>query len=353
MKNRRLFYGVAAAIVVLVIWLLSNTTKRTPSNGEENSSARSNSVAPSTFPSGQTLRYGRTNLPHNKSNVTSRNVAPSWAPKELQMREGLRALNDEEIIFFGKVLDQFDAPIANAKVDANVRVNNGTRVGEDRFSLTTDSTGLFKITNYKGKDLGVWITKDGYVMATTNTSFVYSRLWPQAQRYIPDPDNPTVIRMWKLQGAEPLLKIDKQYNFPIGSTRATIDLLQGKIVSDGGDFTVTVYRPDGEVSEQHPQHWRIRLEVPTGGFIQTNGNQSAITFAAPKDGYQQQGEYENNNGREVFENSFFLKSRGGQIFAKVNIWLQINRRPEEPISVSINGVANVNGSRNWEAAALR
>ena len=127
------------------------------------------------------------------------------------MREGLATLNDEQIVLYGCVKDQFDSPVADASVLGVIQVNNGVRVGTDRLSLTTDARGEFSISGYKGKNLGITIKKTGYVMATTNTSFVYSLLWPEGQRQVPDPNTPVIFKMWKLQGTEPLVGINQHY----------------------------------------------------------------------------------------------------------------------------------------------
>jgi hypothetical protein len=45
---------------------------------------------------------------------------------------------------------------------------------------------------------------------------------------------------------------------------------------------------------------------------------------------------------------FFVKSRNGQVYSKVFLSIGINQQPDEPMYVEFRGVANANGSRNWE-----
>jgi hypothetical protein len=161
-------------------------------------------------------------------------------------------LNDEDIVFYGHVIDQFDSPVANANVAATIQVNNGIREGSDRISLSTDANGSFTISGYNGKGLGIMIKKPGYALAAKDTTFVYSHLWPEAERHVPKPSNPVVFKMWRLQGPEPLVRINNQYRVHVTVAPVNFDLLAGKIVTDsGGDIQIAVRRPQGIISERN------------------------------------------------------------------------------------------------------
>jgi hypothetical protein len=155
--------------------------------------------------------------------------------------------------------------------------------------------------------------------------------------------------MWKLQGAEPLVSLDKTYKLHYTNTPIYFDLVAGEVVPAGGDLKITVNRPAGEVSEHNPQKWSIDFEVMDGGFIETSGKESAITFAAPEGDYQKSGTFGNNNGTDGLDESFFLKSRNGHVFSKIYFSLGINNKPDDLMYIRFSGVANTNGSRNWEA----
>lgn len=127
------------------------------------------------------------------------------------MLEGLSTFNDVPIIFYGKVEDQFSNSVAEATVNFGVRVYNGYESGVKYGQATSDANGLFTISGYKGESLGIGVKKSGYVWVSMNGSGVYSHLWPEEKRAHPDQNNPTVIKMWKLQGAEPLGDISREY----------------------------------------------------------------------------------------------------------------------------------------------
>src|SRR5262249_5183775 len=93
------------------------------------------------------------------------------------------------------------------------------------------------------------------------------------------------------------------------------------------------------------------LEVTDGGFIETSAAESGVTYSAPETGYQHDGTFRNNNGPDLVEERFFVKSRQGRVYAKLYFLFGINDTPDGFIDITFNGVANTNGSRNWEAAA--
>ena len=289
-------------------------------------------------------------------------VAPSPAPtmsiksKGEEMKEELAAFNDEDIVLYGRVIDQFGAPIADATVTGSIQVNNGARVGTDRVSLTTDANGTFTVSGYKGKTLGIWVAKNGYVMATTGTSFVYSHLWSEAERYNPNPANPAIIKMWKLQGAERLTGINQRYKFRFSDNTLYFDVLAGKIVSSGGDLRIKMTRSMGEVSERTLQDWGVQIEAVDGGLIKTSVSEARVTYRLPEEGYEASDLFIMSTNPPhkwvgAADQMYFVKSRDGQIFSKLNFSLSINQQPNDYVWVELHGELNSYGSRNFEADA--
>ncbi len=272
--------------------------------------------------------------------------------KDRLKHEGLSSLNDQEIILYGQALDQFNLPVAGAEVDGVIQVNNGVREGTDRLKLLTDADGRFNISGHNGKNLGITIKRIGYILATTNTSFNYSLLWPQSQRHVPDSKHPVEFRMWKLQGAESLLNIHQRFRIPFGHAPIYFDLMAGELVPSGGDLKAEINRPDGVISERHPQNWSVDLEAVGGGFQAVSEAAARVTFTAPEDGYSERGRFANNNGPELVDQMIYVKSRGGQVYSKILLF-SINREPNEMMLIEFSGIANTNGSRNWESDAKR
>ena len=360
MKIKRsvlLFVVICVALMLLVIRFRRPIESASPPETETNSVQSPVAVDNHKVSSQQTNSPVQTNAAIASGTTT--NLTPLETlvrTKAEQMKEGLAALNDEEVVFYGRVVDQFDAPVANATVAGSVQVNNGTRVGVDRFSLTTDANGMFTINGYKGKTLGIWVTKDGYVMATTATSFVYSHLWPEDQRHNPDPNNPAVIKMWKLQGAERLTGIEQRYKFRYSDAPVFFDLLAGKIVPAGGDMKITMSRSPGEVSERTLQDWSVRVEAVDGGLIKTSVSQARVTYQLPEAGYMASDFFVMSTNpphkwHGGADQMYYVKSRDGQVFSKLNFGVSINQQPDDYVWVELHGELNPNGSRNFEADA--
>lgn len=360
MKNARSILWLCATIVVLtvlLIWFAKKPGEPTARSTADDA-VTPESVAEKALPETTQQKAASANRPSQliTSAVHTNATVPTDKDKGTQMREGLSTLNDVPIVFDGKVEDQFGNPVAGAKVAASIRIYNGLQSTVERFEVFSDANGFFHIDHGKGEALGIMPSKEGYVLATANTRFVYSRLWPEAEQYNPDPNHPTVIKMWKLQGAEPLAGIDQRHKFPYTGTPVSFDLQAGKIVASGGDIKITVSRSEGVVSAQTLQDWSVKIEAVDGGLIRTDAAEARVTYALPASGYQPGDMFIMSTDVPYkwfggVHQMYFVRSRGGQVYSKLNVGVAINRNPADPVWVEFRGAANVNGSRNFEADA--
>ncbi|MGA2178842.1 MAG: hypothetical protein ABSH15_04590 [Verrucomicrobiota bacterium] len=334
------FVAIVAALIMLVLWF----GKKQPVT----SSAETNATPPLATTPGQPVSAPvHTNTP--PAQVAANALAPRPNKGE-QIKEGLATLNDVPIAFYGRLEDQFGSPVVGAQIAASIRIYNGVQSTVERSSVTSDANGFFQVKGGKGESLGIMPKKEGYVLATTSTYFKYSYMY--ADHFTPDPNNPTVIKMWKLHGAEPLVGINQNYKLHYANTPINFDLLTGKIVPAGGDLKITVNRPAGNVSEHNPQDWGFAIEVINGGLMETSSKESAISFVAPENGYEQSDTLSassNRHGVDVIQQNFFVQSRNGQVYSKLAIAFRINDTPDGFMYITFSGVANTNGSRNWEA----
>jgi hypothetical protein len=269
----------------------------------------------------------------------------------------LSTLNDTPIVFYGKIQDQFSNVVAGAMVNFDVRVINGFEATAKRGHIVSDVDGLITIEGYRGQDLAFNIQKEGYTFVSMNGSGNYSQLSPEDQRAHPDPKNPTIINMWKLQGPEPLLNIKKAFRLSFNENPIHFDLVSGNVVPAGGDLEVIVSRDPGIITQRHENHkdWSIKLIPVDGGIIETDYHIAQVTFEAPASGYE--GSYFAQMNRDEpgwFDNiqkDFFLMSRNGQVYSRLSFDFKINDDPNDPLYFGFKGVANTNSSRNWEATA--
>jgi hypothetical protein len=351
MKIRRSilwFIVIIAMLIALVLWF----GKKQPKEAQLAVSTETNALPPAA--TAQRQQVGTPSPATAGAPVAANMVAPATPDKGEQIKEGLAKLNDVPIEFYGKLEDQFGSPVAGAQIAASIRIYNGVQSTAERLTVLSDANGFFQVKSGNGESLGLWPRKEGYTLATTGTEFKYSYMY--ADHYTPDPNNPTVIKMWKLQGAEPLIGIDQRYKFHYTDAPVNIDLLTGKIVPIGGDIKITMSRSPGVVSERTLQDWSVQVEAVDGGLIETSAAESKVTYAAPEGGYQPNDAFIMSTSAPHkwfggFDQTFFLQSRHGQVYSKVNFGISINQQPEDYVWVEFHGVANTNGSRNWEATA--
>jgi len=337
------FIIVAVAAIALLLWY----GKKQPVETSPLASVETN-VAPRvvTVPS-QPVSTPVHAAP-SPANPNANTVAVS-PPSQMEKAVGiLSTYNDVPIDFYGRLEDQYSNAVAGAAVNFSVRIMNGHEFSSKDGQVASDADGFFTISGYKGQDLNVVPQRAGYVLATPSTLFKYSHL--EDHPFTADPNNRTVIRMWKLQGAEPLVSINQTYKLPYTALPMRFDLLTTQIVPIGGDLIIIVARPEGVISGRNPQEWSIFLEIVDGGFIETSPEESITTFVAPENGYQPSGNFGRNNGPDLVDRSLFIKSRNGQVYSKLHLLFGINDTPGGFMNITFSGVANTNSSPNWEGS---
>jgi hypothetical protein len=286
--------------------------------------------------------------------VTSNGITTSAQPKppavtdQVGLLKGILQANDADIIFYGRLRDQLGHAVENAGIDFSIQYENANARGIQRGTVLSDGNGDFTISGFRGATLGIMPKKEGYALATNGTSFRYSRITPGY--HMPDPNNPIIIPMWKLHGAEPLEGINKTFKLQYTAAPINFDFLAGQVVTNGGDLQITVSRPSGIISGRNPQSWSIQIQIIGGGLIATSPEELQITYLAPENGYQPEGNFVNNNGIDTLDRMFFVQSRNGQVYSKIHLLVHINNMPDGFMDISLNGVANTNSSRNWEAS---
>ena len=354
MKNRDPIWFVVivvVALIVLMLWHGNKSPVEIPVAVSPVTDVASPTVAATSSQANVLLHSNTTTVARVASSTPA--TTPTVESKEQQMRKLLANFNDVDIEFYGRLEDQFGNTVGNAQIKYEVPFNNGHTVGVNRGTTTADGDGLFIISGYKGKSLSVVPMKDGYALASLNGGGIYSYLWSDSQRVHPDRNNPTVIKMWKRQGAEPLVDISNEYKLPFTGKPVFLDLVNRKVVPTGGDLEVVIGRALGSLSKKSPGDWSIDLKPVKGGILESDMRAGQITFEAPASGYKDDYRLQMNGSdpawHDGFDNEYFLKSRNGQVYSKFYFVFGINREPAEPMYFQFRGVANTNSSRNWEA----
>lgn len=284
--------------------------------------------------------------------------------KNGQMRQGLRTYNHVEIEVHGKVVDQYGVPISGALITGGVSVNDGFKAGTVLTSNTvTDANGLFGISGYKGKRIGITVAKEGYAFIYTNASLKFSYLWPENERFHPDGTNPVVFRMWKLQGAEPLVSYKLDVRVPCDGSPVHLDLLHGAVAKSAGDLEIVVDMPAASINTlRHTRidkscrdfwAWGITISAPSGGLAVCDT--PGLVFGCPPSGYATSHQTSYPAGERATWRSglsayyYVMFQRGIRIYyGFVRVEAETKTESEGKIRFKIEGYYNPSGSRNLE-----
>jgi hypothetical protein len=342
--------GSVLVLIVLAVWFQKKqSTETPPTTSIQPSTAVStnNGPAPVSVDSPPPVIQPVPTNPVKMEPTVSTSAPPGQMDRK---QEILSTYNDVPIDFYGKLEDQFGKAVPGAEIKASVRVISGTRQGTDKLTTLSDTSGLFQFHG-KGQDISMMPSKKGYALASLKGGGTYSMLAPDEERAHPDANNPVVIKMWKLQGAEPLLAINQRYKIPYTGQPISFDLVSGKMADVPADLRITVNRPSGIISARNPQEWSLKVEAVNGGLINSDGQES-VTYAAPETGYQPNEVFTmstNHIWYQAVHQRFFFTSRNGQIYGKLELSFHINEQTDGLMSVTFTGVANTNSSRNLEA----
>lgn len=303
--------------------------------------------------------------------ATATNATPATPPPppptqkpSPELRKTFETLNHNEIVFYGRAVDQFGEPVPAADVEGVVLVNTGSRGGQMQRRTTTDAQGYFQFGGFKGQDLGIGISKEGYEYRRRESSFSYSYFEPDHKRHIPDPKNPVVFVLWKKQGAEPLIHYEKVWRFPVNAGLVKIDLLKAKIGQPQADLIVNVSRsPFVMRYGERGFAWTVAIDVEGGGLVRAG--ETDYYNQAPADGYEPHLEYAQEaqsiraaqegritwTWREDVADTFYLTSRSGRNYGRIELRIRPNSDHKEGDNEALIAAKvwlNPNGSRNLE-----
>ena len=266
------------------------------------------------------------------------------------MSEILAMTSRTPIAFYGRVVDQRGAPIAEVKVAASVEaVTRFMQEHQEQYSTTTNSDGRFQFTGLHGQDMGIYLSKDGYEFKSDLKRYEYSIHTPERERHRPDSAAPVVFTMWKKQGAEPLVHVRMdRTGVPVNGTPTSFDLILGKKLPNGGDVILKVERQPEHIQRGQRFDWKAVIEVPGGGVANLD---DAYPNEAPADGYEAQFTIEmpatSKEWQSSVTRSFYVKARDGKLYARLTLRITADYEPP-PTGVTLEAFVNPSGSRNLE-----
>jgi hypothetical protein len=195
------------------------------------------------------------------------------------VREAVQGILSTPIAFYGKVIDQNGAPVADATINYGA-LDNFDAPGS-QYQGKSDALGNFSISGITGAVLRVGVQKAGYykVDGKSSAAFAYGMRANYNRKEPPTQDRPAIFVLHKMGVTEPLIKVDsRQIDVPKTGEPLSIDL--GRRQSARGDMQIEASLGN---TTQRPFDWRFRLSVPGGGLADRKGQ---FDFEAPANGYQ-------------------------------------------------------------------
>jgi hypothetical protein len=191
------------------------------------------------------------------------------------------------------------------------------------FEAVSGSDGSFHIQGGNGDVLRIdGLEKDGFEPEPKSLKgFGYTASDPLR----PDPKNPVVLRMWKSDRRVQLISDSKRYSLLPDGRTYTIDLRTGTIkesTTAEGDLRVSIWRHANAAWGQN-YDWILDLQPVDGGLAEETDDLAAM-FLAPETGYAKSYRVEAKAADHQWsygtgKKRFYLKSRGGQNFARIEI----------------------------------
>ena len=184
------------------------------------------------------------------------------------------------INFYGEIVDESNAPVANAS--ANFAWGDLSEIGMSHATATSDPNGLISLLNRQGKRLYVNVTKEGYYSSgdSRNATFEYAN--PFDGLFRPNPNQPVIFHLRKKGEGAKLIHGLKLFGSKIDGSLSYCDLVESKNGHvPSGDLTVQFTRSGKSANKKFD--WTFKLGVLNGGLIESTDE---FMFLAPEDGYQ-------------------------------------------------------------------
>lgn len=200
-----------------------------------------------------------------------------------ELEERWNAQWSTPISFYGKVVDEHEAPVAGASVVFEWAAIQGD---SQTAAAISDGLGLFSLTGIKGRSLNVRVSKEGYTLTRSNQiTFLYADMTGRGT-FTPDAANPVLFHLRKRGPGTDLITSQhgvKDYlgvSVPLDGSPVQVDLLERK--AGQGALKLSQTKPAYENWTQAAE-WAFRMEIPAGGFVERKDESG---FEAPETGYE-------------------------------------------------------------------
>lgn len=229
------------------------------------------------------------------------------------------AIFQTPISFWGRVVDEKGNAVPNAAV---VLIANDEPYGKGaKYQRTTDSRGLFSITEIHGMSLYVEVSKDGYYQTAESRGSTIYAIRGRSDKAVPTLEKPAIFRLRKKGDAALLIYRSQLLKLPKDGVPVVINLVTDEPVGAGrGHLEVQCWTESEKKDEKGHYPWRCRVSAPGGGLI---GRVGEFDYIAPLDGYQPHDDVTSPADRWSAHaaHDYFVMTAGNR-YARVKLELQ-------------------------------
>ncbi len=301
-----------------------------------------------------------------------------------KMKERLEELKKQEgsMEFYGKVIDQYEKPVAEAKVFLSIQKASIFPSAPEILTSITDEQGLFYIDNVKGGNLFVKnIERAGYIVdfkQDISRGFSYRKDYNP--RHVPNKSTPVVFHMRKRGENPTYLMTNRDFNVDMSSgeklVRSFIDLRNDwKEKHEDGDYEKDFLSKHHDIKvsatfDKEKSDWTVTFTASgeNGGFVLDD----KFLSEAPEDGYmkeftiiqhvateKEREEYNNSKDKDKWDKFqkltefkfkgkyLYVKSRNPAIYTRMEL-TEARADDSEDIRIDANTATNPYGERNLE-----
>jgi hypothetical protein len=353
---------LALALIIAALWRRSvqNTTEPIPTQQTAVPTNNGSEVAiPVSNMNIVTQGKDVVGLMFNTNVINTNPAASSQMQTTNSRRERLKnALESKNasIGFYGRVIDQESNSVPRARVVMRVRQWHLDATADPwgnefpKFERVTDSNGYFSLENTTGDSLSIEsVSKEGYRLSPKAQNMFGYGAGNVPDPFHPDPQNPVIIKMWKLGEQQQLVSHHLSgMGLPVDGSPVQFDLFNGTKAL-GGQLIVRLKREPQVLPPHGPRYnWSLELGIPNGGLIADNDE---FMYLAPESGYQTVFKFdmpkEAENWTTAINQQFYIELGDGKYFGSLVIHLStIHDTP--PLGLTLDIILNPNGSRNLQ-----
>lgn len=306
-RNQILFLAVAVAILVLV-WLFHRRPAVTPPAPAQ-TEAQADSAAPVEQPARQSQPVANLKPSAVVSTAPSNQSSPAEDPRQREMTM-TKMLWRTPIVFFGKVLDESNQPVAGVHVSygANSANEQLTQEVRNEGEATSDARGVFKIAGIRGRSFVLELSHPAYYTSSSNPpGFDYAGELNSGNS-VPDTEDKAMVFYMHHKG-NPTALIERRGGLHKPPDGTTMEFpLRGKTRAEIiGQLQVQGWKGEPDPQSGH-YDWKVRITLPSGGALESTNE---FAFVAPETGYQQTLEINESkddpNWKASADKAFFFK----------------------------------------------